>query len=1026
MLQRLLAWGQQTPLAAFANNAANRNASRRRAESLNTNNVERKKVKALQASIMKHRPNLVQQAQAELNAQEQNGLTTPLPPTPQPVPAASNRALAAAEVPLPVNQNKILAAQRKAAREQDNIWNMNKGRSLFQLGPGRVAKPPVLSPAVQPVSFVQSASRRNRRRHNTTPGLARAQLRKAKKLRAEIQKREAAAALVNNRFEQTQLSNTRRLENNPNKNSGAFVSPVSLHENDALVENIGSSQNISMSSPAERALVQQERLAQILRARGKTPRINRERIEAEAARIAANPVVAERLAEQRAATRRRETERRRAAAAAAAQQSNKNLNDYLKAKNDATANAVLNRPSITNMEAFMKRVRNAQAMGNAAAVPAAAAAKPSNNASPDNWLAYYKSQGLTNNNSKIKALLRAQAAAAAPPPPLVYTAEEALRKNPLPPRREGNPFAPSGNPFGPSPGGILPLSPSEMPANTNALTRVRLRANERGYNLARRAEGAANATRQNAMRRAAAAAAAAHFASEPQINNIKKVSNANAKILNIQTRLLKVTPGTPNSDRLLAELAAAKTELYSIPQVARNAAASRRAAETLANPISSYTSGSTNLQLPSGAEADCSPCEVQILAKLDMLLDRSKPSNVLTALKGTGAWVVENSLAAVNDAAAALQMALKTGKRVAIKVARDALKYADKKLKQLLTRLTPSDETIQKIKDTLGLIKNALLELAKITGMVIVVAVGSATAIALGAAVAALGSAAAILAGMAIVGSATYIHLRDVSVPAAKIAWKNTKTEILRRYGLATKWMNNTRKAIGTKLYNLGSGIGSRLSRGTRGVRNYLSGRTKERRRILDFIKYYAIQTGKKSFNTTKPEEKQLYNRWIRQLVEIGLEESDAKLAIQNLLGGLSVNEVNGMVTAADVNLIGRKAEAEANFAKAAAEVAAIPPGQPPWTGTAGPAPRIPIEMHARPGALVEKRLGRLALSPTQRQEVAEPVVPLRRVTATPNINAVAGMDGGRKRSRKSSRKNRRNSRKNRKSSRKASRRNRH
>ena len=151
MLQRLLAWGQQTPLAAFANNAANRNASRRRAESLNTNNVERKKVKALQASIMKHRPNLVQQAQAELNAQEQNGLTTPLPPTPQPVPAASNRALAAAEVPLPVNQNKILAAQRKAAREQDNIWNMNKGRSLFQLGPGRVAKPPVLSPAYQQV-----------------------------------------------------------------------------------------------------------------------------------------------------------------------------------------------------------------------------------------------------------------------------------------------------------------------------------------------------------------------------------------------------------------------------------------------------------------------------------------------------------------------------------------------------------------------------------------------------------------------------------------------------------------------------------------------------------------------------------------------------------------------------------------------------------------------------------------------------------------------------------------------------------
>lgn len=265
------------PLAAFRNNPANRNASRRRVALLyNSNRREREKVKALQASIMKHKPNLVQQTQAELN---ENGLT-PIPPTPQPVSAASNRVLAAAQVPLPRNQNNIVRAQRKAAREQPNIWNMNQDRSLFQLGPERVAKspvlsppvlsPPVLSPAVQPVSFVQSASRRNRRRHTTTPGLARAQLRKQEKLRAQLQRKaqlernEAArkALLANNGlgnnpfnginsslFEQTKVRNTRRLENNAKRanrakeNLDAFVSPVGLYGNDAFVENIGSSQN---------------------------------------------------------------------------------------------------------------------------------------------------------------------------------------------------------------------------------------------------------------------------------------------------------------------------------------------------------------------------------------------------------------------------------------------------------------------------------------------------------------------------------------------------------------------------------------------------------------------------------------------------------------------------------------------------------------------------------------------------------------------------------------------------------------
>jgi hypothetical protein len=142
--------------------------------------------------------------------------------------------------------------------------------------------------------------------------------------------------------------------------------------------------------------------------------------------------------------------------------------------------------------------------------------------------------------------------------------------------------------------------------------------------------------------------------------------------------------------------------------------------------------------------------------------------------------------------------------------------------------------------------------------------------------------------------------------------------------------------------------------------------------------------------------------------------ESDAKLAIQNLLGGLSVNEVNGMVTAADGKA---KVNPEAFVPPANLNYTRVK-GEPYWTGTAEPAPRIPIEMHARPGALVEKQPGKLALSPIQRPEVAEPVVPLRRVAANPNINTVAGMDGGRKRSRKNRKSSRKSSRKNRKSSR--------
>jgi len=264
-----MGWGQQTPSQAFYNDPAARNASRSRADSLN-DNIQRKKVNDLHRNILRNHPNWVEKAQNEINTE-----TLPIP---QPLPGASNRALTAAQTYLPRNQNNVLAAQRKAAREQSNIWNMNQGRSLFQLGPERVVKPPVLSPPVlsppvllppvQPFSVVQSASRRNRRRHNTTPGLERAQLRKAEKLRAELQRREAArkALVANNGLGNNPLGSievesiTNSLRNKrlaeqalksitrAKKNSDAFVSPVGLYGNDTFVENLGSSQN-KMSAP---------------------------------------------------------------------------------------------------------------------------------------------------------------------------------------------------------------------------------------------------------------------------------------------------------------------------------------------------------------------------------------------------------------------------------------------------------------------------------------------------------------------------------------------------------------------------------------------------------------------------------------------------------------------------------------------------------------------------------------------------------------------------------------------------------
>jgi len=811
MLQRLLSWGQQTPLAAFANNAAARNASRRRAESLN-NNAEKRRVNNLHREILRNHPNLVQQAQAELNAQEQNGLT-PIPPTPQPVPAASNRALAAARVPLPRNQNNVVAAQRKAARDEPSIWNMNQDRSLFQLGPERVAKSPVLSPpvqpTVQPVSFVQSASRRNRRRHNTTPGLARAQLRKQEKLRAEIQRREAArkALLANNGLgnnpfnginssllEQTQLRNTRRLENNAKrairakKNSDAFVSPVGLYGNDAFVENIGSSQN-KMSAPVEET---NEQMAA--------------RVKAEmAARFATNN------------------------AAAAARPAGTPYNPV--------STPVPPPVEVSNAEAAARAgaaIKAAVEVGNLANARRRAAAEQqaANNAAEAEFVAAQES---------------AQRAAAA-------RAQEAER------RTRGDAYM--------NKVAAKRYSPQEKANAYEDAQYLGATEEERNKQLElQRKVNRVEAARVARKEAARAAASAAKLRAEQEERALARARGLAPEI----PAIVQNPFGGPNPFG-----SAPKTNNAAAEAAAAAAAAAVHAANVAALQ---YNAGST----PS---LGCTPCEAEILSKLDTLLDRSKPSNVLGALKGTGAWVITQVAAALSDAEAALKLAQEKGSKVAKSVAKKALEYAEKKLEQLQKATTLSDETKLKIKMALIKIRDALGMLAKTTGLII----GGTALVAV---ILAVGSAAAIIGGLSLAGSKAFNYLKTVAVPAATASWSSAKTKILAGLGLAVTWMNSTRKAVGRSLYNFGTGVGSRISRGTQGARNYLSGRTKQRQSILRFIKRTYYNRGVKSIEPSALE------RWTRELVATGMSADDAKTAIINVLGGLNMSP-NGKVTAAN------------------------------------------------------------------------------------------------------------------------------
>ena len=831
--------GQQTPLAAFANNPAARNASRRRAESLN-NNAEKRRVNNLHREILRNHPNLVQQAQAELNAQEQNGLT-PIPPTPQPVSAASNRALAAAQVPLPANRNNILREQRKAAREQPNIWNMNQGRSLFQLGPERVVKPPILSPpvlsppvqlTVQPVSFVQSASRRNRHRHNTTPGLARAQLRKREKLHAQLQRKaqlerneaaRKAAMLANNGlgnnpfnginsslFEQTKVRNTRRLENNAKRanrakeNLDAFVSPVGLYGNDAFVENIGSSQN-QMSTPGVNAGVPAPESSPL-----PVPAPATNEFKAAAGTLAIE------LSHEVEFLRSRI------------------LQGALNSLGQETKNKVNN--AVRSAESSVGRL-----IGESFSV---------------------NTQGDLDTFSKMIASVRTN---------------------------------------------LIQVHKLITPINSEYR-----KANKAAANAAK-----AERARLNALGVSGAVAAA--------------------------------------QARKLARYAS------------QNAAAAAAAAEAEATVKAATNKMAANI-------ASCSPCEKRIIDKLDLLLTPSTSSQALTTIMKSVSAATKTAALAMKSAERELAL-----KRVAMGAAgqeavRQALNFAIDRYTAAIDAIKnlPPFPKKEEVLARLTAGRNAAGVAVQSVGGIIVLGVATAATAAYTAA------------------NGVYTFISTISIPKLptleniKTSWATTKANLERALGLKPDWWKGEqglRARIGTRYQNfkksltnfrtgLGtriSGVGSRLSRGTRKVSNYLSGRAQQRAKILETA---SIISDTLSVNA------QGFNNIVRRLVATGLTEEEANKALKAVLTGRSVTNALASTTPGMV-IAAAKVEAAAN----------------PGTGFE----TVPLNGNGNIGS-----------------------------GSTSGANfGITRVIGGRKRSRKSSRKSSRKNRKSSRKNRKASRRNR-
>jgi hypothetical protein len=380
----------------------------------------------------------------------------------------------------------------------------------------------------------------------------------------------------------------------------------------------------------------------------------------------------------------------------------------------------------------------------------------------------------------------------------------------------------------------------------------------------------------------------------------------------------------------------------------------------------------------------CTPCEGAILEKLDTLLDRSKPSTILGAIKGTGAFVVTQVGAALSDAEAALRMAIETGNKKSKKFAENALKYSQKKLEQLLKALTLSDETKKKIGIALSKIKDALVMLAKITGIVI----GGSAAAAIVAALVPVAAAAAIIAGLALAGSSSLNYLITVAVPAATAAWSAAKAKILVGLGLAKNFMISTRKSLGKALFNFGTRV---------------SGAAK--------AAFSAIGSGAGAVSRAMYR---LSGREQADMIKL-LVQKVTSLELQGKITGKALEELNAAIASAKPGVVTADVAAEAKAAGASPAVVAA--AVPNLTNAAA----VPRLTNGSSGSLaeVERRNPPLAESPTQvLSEEAPRPLQTRGVAAPPGAPLIEGMNGGKNRSRKN-RKSSRKNRKNRKGSRK-------
>ena len=916
---RSLLGQKPTPLAAFPNNPANRNESQRRRVMLNRQRAQRiinnnaAKANAAKANAAKANAaqkaiwaNQVRAANAARQLSEQTRKANRrFNPTLQaiaesnnnlPIPAAApnganQRARNAAKVALPKNQNNIIKAQRKAARNEPNIWNMNEGRSFFQ-GPNArpnispaispAISPPIASPAISPSGYpfgvVPSSSRRNRRRHNTTPGLARAQARKAEKLHAEIQRRNAArkALLANNglgnnpfsaieiespvnsprnkRLAEQALKRATRAE----KNVNAFVSPVGLYGNNTFVENIGSNQNKMSAFNTPGSL-----------------------------NVAA-------LAERRA------------------------TNNAKRAARAGVTPNVFNTPGSLNVAALA----NSRAANKAAAEAAEAARF--------NKAAFAAQEA----NNAAAALVRAKALAPKIPAseqnPIVSNnaAEAAAAAFAAKLRASGNPPPP------PPPGyqGIYSATGNPLaPANSNALQRVRNRGLQRQEYLL----GAAEATRQNAQRQAAA-----------------------------------------NAQRQTAATAA-------------NAAAAHFAKEAAAAKAAAEAAGIAALPALSGNPYNtfkCTPCEENILAKIDTLLDRSKPSTAVSNALASGKKTIQSAieasllgLTAAGEAGAAGASA--AGEAVmlgAIRIGK-AVKAAANKVGEAATNAGSELERAARIA------RNCVKGAAKGTNR------SQKCAAAYAAVKEALNKLMGLLAAMPPIAWPSSLTFPKINYFTVKNA--NGKTQF-------NKNVNRTRGALGRFGTRISQGLGafgaslknasgrasSALSRGTLGARNYLSGRTKQRQSILRFIKRSYYNRGIKNIAPDALE------RWTRELVATGMSADDARIAVINTLGGLNMGP-NGKVTATNTAPVAQALGVAGDPVAQALGVA----GAPGLLASPVNNPALQARL-APPAAGLENPKGLNALGKARRL-------------------AAARASGG-----KRSRKNRKGSRKNRK----ASRRNRH